>query len=352
LGVIYFLKKDKEKSDFYLNKSLEYYKPDTIKKEKYEKLFEKIDELPQKNNDLKITETSEIGNQKIEDKKIVEFFNKKNIEKKENQKKSKRQLKQINKVDFEGYEVCDLIRTDLIKQLADDYYSEVKDKKNVIPTVNEKILSIPDEPVSITEKQIVPPEKIKEEQVPKPQPKRKKIKYADIEKIKSLPMPPLPVTDYQSDRKEYEGKFDLNKVTDEQLKTISELTELDRLIILKSRRNYGDFRTINELANLPGMKSKFNIIKKYFYVRNGFDKLKTKKEVKNFKIDSENKIVNINEVDIYTLMNVLNITQLEANLIKSYISRYGKLEKKIQFKNIPLIGNKYDLLKDKFKVED
>jgi len=150
-------------------------------------------------------------------------------------------------------------------------------------------------------------------------------------------------------------KLDVNSVSFEDLKTISELTDNDRFILIQYRNDYGFFKTIEDLKNIPGYKNKFEIIKKYFYAGAG----RISRELSTPSIQSYNqpiinneseKIVNINTADSIELMKTLGLSELEAYTIIHYRNRYGKFSSKEEFKKIPILGAKYEIIKDKIEV--
>ncbi len=191
-----------------------------------------------------------------------------------------------------------------------------------------------------------------------------------------IPLPPLPEStasstepnsSYRDSFKsnvlaqniEIKNKFNLNSVTEEELAAVPNLTDMDRTVIIKYREDYGYFSRLDDLKKAPGLSSKYESVKDYFYI--GAPKYENNYETESdLKITEKNKPQNtiemkipidINNADSLELQSALGISELEATMILKYIDRYGVFKNKEEFRNIPIIGKKYDLLKDNFEIK-
>jgi len=203
--------------------------------------------------------------------------------------------------------------------------------------------------------------------------------------ITNVPLPPLPDIENQNlynKNIDYNNTFqtkknlkniylDLNKATREDLLKIKELTELDIVAILEYRNNYGNFYNVSDLLKIPGLSSKYHLISEYFYINadnnpNNINanissaqqlNISEKQMTQNVKIQETAQTndnvyrLNINTASEIELSEGLGISRIEAKIIINYRERFGALKAKEEFKNIPLLGEKYELLKEKFDVK-
>ena len=187
-------------------------------------------------------------------------------------------------------------------------------------------------------------------------------------------MPPLPEPDAMESNPSYtdsfksniipqnievKNKLNLNAVTEEELAAVPDLTDMDRTVLIKYRDDYGYFSRLDDLKKAPGLSGKYESIKDYFYIgapaySNNYPSESNVKITEKSKPKNELEIklpIDLNKADSLELQSALEISELEATMILKYIDRYGILKNKDEFRNIPLIGKKYDLLKDKFEIE-
>jgi len=61
-------------------------------------------------------------------------------------------------------------------------------------------------------------------------------------------------------------KYNLNSVSENELKSIPGLTEVDAILIAKYREQYGQYKSVDDLKNIPGFINKYDGIKDFFYV--------------------------------------------------------------------------------------
>ncbi|MBP7653887.1 helix-hairpin-helix domain-containing protein [Candidatus Dependentiae bacterium] len=205
------------------------------------------------------------------------------------------------------------------------------------------------------------------------------IEQPDIsEHGKIIPLPPLPEHKLQNEVPGYnyengiavpqniiiDNKLNLNTVTEKELASVAGLTEMDKTVLIKYREDYGYFSRLDDLKKIPGISGKYDQIKDYFYIGQpdytapgspAYENQSQSSVLPSVKVQ-KNDIqislpVNINKSDMLELQSALGISELESTMILKYIERYGTLKNKDEFRNIPIIGKKYDLLKDRFDVK-
>ncbi|HON57176.1 MAG TPA: helix-hairpin-helix domain-containing protein, partial [bacterium] len=127
------------------------------------------------------------------------------------------------------------------------------------------------------------------------------------------------------------------------------LTDIDKAVILHYRELYGYFSSIDDLALLPGLSSKMDIIRKNFYVE--LNASMPVKSLTQLRSEANKSTVNINTAEITELIEKLKLNKLEAEMIIKYRERYGTFKKIENLKEVPLVGDKYEILKNKIRVE-
>jgi len=175
-------------------------------------------------------------------------------------------------------------------------------------------------------------------------------------------------------------KFDLNTVTENELKNITELNNLDRIIIVNYRKNFGKYSTVEDLKKISGLSGKYNSIKDYFIIASDENIIASKDSTSVFSsekkadkinsyefngdsIQSEHFIlsskisqkliqertqyININDSSLKKISEGLKITEFEASMILKYIEKNGPIKHIDELKKIPIIKNKFDGIKNK-----